>query len=328
MARPTGDKATDRLNLFLAVVPFVLSRGEASVGEIAAHFGVPEKRVIEAIKAIACNGGPREARLNFDAELFNIDWDAWEDEGVVRLVVAQVLRAPAPLSNKQKAMMLAGLELLKAHPAYRRLPGLQDLVDKLRGSTDGELVEAFAVDAGSKHPFADELHTAIERGVRVTFTYTNNKGERANRFVEPYRLLVDDNKTYVSGWCDTAKDLRTFNLDSMEDLDVTEEPIVERAVDARSINGSLFERHDTDMDVTVIIDSAAAPLIAPYRQPGDLPDKSGDRETITLPFTHEASAVRMISVLAGVAQIVGPADVRSRVADFAGTALAAYRESA
>ena len=133
MARPAGDSARDRLNLFLAIVPFVLGRGVTNVQDIADHFDVKPERVREAISAIACDGGAGEARLNFDTELFNIDWDLYEDDETVVLTVAEALRAPAPFANRQKAMFLAGLELLKAHPHYRRLPELEPLIDKLRG---------------------------------------------------------------------------------------------------------------------------------------------------------------------------------------------------
>ena len=92
MARPPGDSARDRLNLFLAIVPFVLTRGVTNVTEIAERFNVSTDRVTDAIIAIACDGGAGEARLNFDTELFNIDWDAWEEDQTVILTVAEALR--------------------------------------------------------------------------------------------------------------------------------------------------------------------------------------------------------------------------------------------
>lgn len=328
MPRPSGDSARDRLNLFLAIVPFVLTRGVTNVTEIAQRFGVTESRVTEAIIAIACDGGANEARLNFDTELFNIDWDAWENDRTVILTVAEALHVPAPFASRQKAMFLAGLELLKAHPHYRRLPELEPLIDKLRGDSGGRSTDVFAVAIDSSNPTAGSLQDAIDKGVRVRFTYTNNKGERSERSVEPYRQNVENGKRYLAGWCLTREEMRTFNLDSMEDVVITDDPIDERAVDALALTGSLFEPHDNDLPVTVVIDSAASPLIAAYRQPGDKPDKSGERETITIPFTHESSAIRMIAVLAGVAQIEQPPAVRSSVAEFARTALAAYRETA
>lgn len=328
MARPTGDSSRDRLNLFLAIVPFVLTRGVTNVTEIAERFGVSVERVTDAIVAIACDGGANEARLNFDTELFNIDWESWDEDKTVILTVAEALHVPAPFAGRQKAMFLAGLELLKAHPHYRRLPELEPLIDKLRGAGGSRPTDVFAVAIDTSNPTASALQDAIDSGVRVHFTYTNNQGERGERTVEPYRQDVDNGQRYVSGWCLERQGMRTFNLDSIENLVVSDEPVEPRAIDTLALSGSLFQPHDDDLQVTVVIDSAASPLIAAYRQPGDKPDKSGESETVTIPFTHVTSAVRMIAVLSGVARITSPTEARSTVADFARDALAAYRESA
>lgn len=328
MARPAGDSARDRLNLFLAIVPFVLARGVTNVTDIAAHFNVSVDRVTDAIIAIACDGGAGEARLNFDTELFNIDWDAWEEDQTVILTVAEALRVPAPFGGRQKAMFLAGLQLLRAHPQYRRLPELEPLIEKLRASAGTAPTEVVAVAMDTSHPVANAIQDAIEKGVRLRYTYTNNKGEHGPRVVEPYRQTVQNGGRYLQAWCLDRDGMRTFNLDSIEDLEVTDESITPRAIDTLSLSGSLFEPHDDDLHVTVVIDTASSPLIAAYRQPGDRPDKSGDRETVTIPFTYADTALRMIAVLSGVAQITAPSDVRAKVADFARDALAAYRASA
>ena len=327
MARPPGDSARDRLNLFLAIVPFVLTRGVTNVTEIAERFNVSVDRVTDAIIAIACDGGAGEARLNFETELFNIDWDAWEEDQTVILTVAEALRVPAPFGGRQKAMFLAGLQLLRAHPQYRRLPELEPLIDKLRASNGSAPTEVVAVAMDTSNPVANAIQDAIEKGVRLRYVYTNNQGDRGPRIVEPYRQDVQGGGRYLQGWCLDRDEMRTFNLDSIEDLVVTDEPITPRAIDTLSLSGSLFEPHDDDLQVTVVIDSSSSPLIAAYRQPGSKPDKSGDRETVTIPFTSAKNALRMIAVLSGVAQIAAPSDVRAQVADFAREALAAYRES-
>lgn len=328
MARPAGDSARDRLNLFLAIVPFVLGRGVTNVQDIADHFDVKPERVREAISAIACDGGAGEARLNFDTELFNIDWDLYEDDETVVLTVAEALRAPAPFANRQKAMFLAGLELLKAHPHYRRLPELEPLIDKLRGSSTNRPADIFAVALDTTDPTASALQDAIDRGVRVRFTYTNNQGQRGERVVEPYRQDVDNGQRYLSGFCLSRNDMRTFNLDSIEALEVTEDSVEPRAIDALALTRSLFEPREDDLQVDVVIDNAALPLIAAYRQPGDKPELTGDSTTVTIPFTYPETAVRMIAVLSEVARVTAPTDVRASVADFARAALDAYRATA
>ncbi|MEY4396390.1 MAG: hypothetical protein RLZZ40_146 [Actinomycetota bacterium] len=328
MARPVHDSARDRLNLFLAIVPFVLNRQVTNVTEIAEHFGVKEDRVRDAISAIACDGGANEARLNFDTELFDIDWDAYEDDETVILTVANTLRAPAPFAGRQKAMFLAGLELLRAHPHYRRLDALEPLIAKLRGDGTSRTVDIFAVSLDASDATANALQDAIDKGVRVTFTYTNNQNQSSERIVEPYRQDVENGQRYLSGYCLTRNEMRTFNLDSMDNLVVTDEKVSERAIDALALTRSLFEPREDDIQVDVVIDNAALPLIASYRQPGDKPSVTGESSVVTIPFTYSETAVRMIATLSEVAQIAEPTNVRREVAKFARTALDAYAAQA
>lgn len=328
MARPTGESARDKLNIFLSIVPFVLARKVTTVTEIAEHFGVRQDIVRAAVNAIACDGGAGEARHGFDNELFNIDWDSFLDDETVILTVAETLRVPAPFSARQKAIFLAGLELLRAHPHYRRLPEFDSLISKLGGSAGDDVPTVFAVNVDRNDTIAATVQDAIDAGVCVSFTYTNNEGQRAVRVVEPYRQDVTNGQRYLRGYCLTRDDLRTFNLDSIESLVVTDQAMENRAIDALTLSGSLFEPHDDDVLVSLEIETDALSLIAPFRQPGFALDKNGDRTRITVPFAHMASAVRMISVVSGIARIIEPAQVRAAVVDSAQRALDAYRASA
>ena len=326
MPRPPGDSARDRLNLFLAIVPFVLLRGSVTVDEVAKQFGTTPKRVADAVQTIACDGGANEARYNFDTELFNIDWDEFEENEVIILTVAEVMQVPAPFSAKQRAVFLAGLELLKAHPYYRRIPEFDGIVAKLRGPDSNAVTDACAVTIDEDNPTANLIQDAIEKGLRVRFTYTSNRGERGVREVEPYRQDLDGGQRYLKGYCLQRDDVRTFNLDSMEDLELLAVPIEPRSIDALTLTSSLFSESDDDVHVEVVIDPEALPLIASYLRPGVKPVETGGRKRLTLPFSHETTAVRMISVLSGIAVIEGPKAVRSAVSTFARTALDAYAQ--
>jgi hypothetical protein len=54
---------------------------------------------------------------------------------------------------------------------------------------------------------------------------------------------------------------------------------------------------------------------------------TGDRARITIPFSHSGTAVRMISTLSGISEIVEPAEVRAEVVAFARRALDAYAQT-
>lgn len=324
MARPTGDSAKDRLNLFLAIVPFVLSRKRVTVAEVAEHFGTTEDRVVKAIKTIACDGAMNEARYNFDTELFQIDWDDL-DAGVLNLTIAEIMQEPARFSNQQRAMFVAGLELLRAHPSYRKLPEFDSLIVKLRGKDAAPGAGVFGVVIDSNNTLASDIQRAIDSENRVVFDYVNNRGESARREVDPYRLAVVGNGWYLRGFCHTRKELRTFNLLSMSMLETLDTKIEDREIDPLSLYGELFNRRSDDLLVTVEIAKKALPLIAGYRQPGDVPKFGEETATLTVPFTFKETAARMMSGLPGLGRVIEPAAVRNEIVARATAALDAYR---
>ena len=327
MARPPGDSARDRLNLFLAIVPFVLLKKSVSIAEVAEHFGTTPKKVADAVETIACDGGVNEARYNYNTELFNIDWEEFLDNKVIVLTVAEVMHVPAPFSARQRAVFLAGLELLKSHPHYRRLPELESLITKLRGDESNAVTDVFGVELAGDHPVANIIQDAIDSNRRIRFHYTNNEGKSGVREVDPYRQDLTNSQWYLKGHCYDRKEIRTFNLDSVKDLEILDTPIEPRSIDAFALNSELFSESESDIHVRIAIDPRAIPLIAPYRRPGDKPVETGDVARITIPFSHEGAAVRMLSVLPGIAVAEEPADIRSAVASFARTALDAYAQT-
>lgn len=324
MAKPLGDSARDRLNLFLAIVPFVLLRQSVTVDELAEQFGTRRDKIIAAVKTIACDGGANEARYNFETELFNIDWEEFEENDVITLTVAEILHVPTPFNARQRAVFLAGLELLKAHPHYRRLPEFDGLIAKLRGSDSSAITDAFAVAVDDNHPVAHAIEDAIDKSVRVAFTYTNNQGEQSHREVDPYRQDLQSGQRYLKGYCYERNAVRTFNLDSIEGLELLATPIEIRSIDALSLTSSLFSESEDDIYVDISIDPQALALIASYRRPGDTPVITGDRANLSIPFSHPDTAVRMVSVLSGIAKLTSPDDVRAHVVSHARAALDAY----
>lgn len=327
MARPSGDSARDRLNLFLAIVPYVLLRGSVTIDEVAAHFGTTPKKIADAVETIACDGGVNEARYNFNTELFNIDWDEYLENQVIVLTVAKVMHVPAPFSARQRAVFLAGLELLKAHPQYRRLPELESLIAKLRGEESNVVTDAFGVEVARDNQVAHAIQDAIEAGRRIRFRYTNNEGTSGVREVDPYRQDLKNGNLYLKGHCYARQEIRTFNLDSMMDLEVLDVSVEPRSIDTFALTSALFVESENDIHVQIAIDPQAIPLIAPYRRPGDKPVETGDVARLTIPFSHEGIAVRMLSVLSGLVVAENPPEIRDAVASFARRALDAYAQT-
>ncbi|MCY8672977.1 YafY family transcriptional regulator [Bacillus haynesii] len=72
-------------------------------------------------------------------------------------------------------------------------------------------------------PFLKELERAVADGYSVKILYhKSGEGQSKYRLVDPYRIIYWNNKWYVIGFCHLRNDIRSFRVDRMESLMLTE----------------------------------------------------------------------------------------------------------
>ena len=76
--RAQPQKAQDKLAFLLSLVPYLMDHDRVSVAETAAHFGVPEEQIRDAVRLISVSGIPGETASYQHGDLFDISWDDFE----------------------------------------------------------------------------------------------------------------------------------------------------------------------------------------------------------------------------------------------------------
>ena len=72
-------------------------------------------------------------------------------------------------------------------------------------------------------PFLKELEQAVADGYSVKIIYYKSGEKQSNdRLVDPYRIIYWNNKWYMIGFCHLRNDIRSFRVDRMESLMLTE----------------------------------------------------------------------------------------------------------
>jgi len=75
----------------------------------------------------------------------------------------------------------------------------------------------------SMEPFLKELEQAVADGYSVKINYHKSGEKQLNyRLVDPYRIIYWNNKWYVIGFCHLRNDIRSFRVDRIESLMLTE----------------------------------------------------------------------------------------------------------
>ena len=70
--RAQPQKAQDKLAFLLSLVPYLMDHDRVSVAETAAHFGVPEEQIRDAVRLISVSGIPGETASYQHGDLFDI----------------------------------------------------------------------------------------------------------------------------------------------------------------------------------------------------------------------------------------------------------------
>ena len=158
----------------------------------------------------------------------------------------------------------------------------------------------------------------------VTLTYHNKRGESGPRTIDPLILESRDALWYVRAFCHTRQALRTFRVDHMDDVALTESAQEDHTQLLTALSSNLFEPSNDDIVVTLECPVSALPLIADYLPRGLKAPRSGQTVTAEVPFAHYGSLTTFVGAFSHVVRITGPATAQQSIVDFAQKALARY----
>ncbi|UTT62252.1 helix-turn-helix transcriptional regulator [Microcella humidisoli] len=316
--RPAPPKAQDKLAFLLALVPYLIDQVRVTVDEAAAHFRTTPDEMRKAVMLIAMSGTPGADGTYTHETLFDIDWDDFDERGIIRFRAAPMEDKPR-FSSREAAALLAGLQRVAALPEFAARVDIVELMAKLaRGATGAPA--PLAVRAGELAAIQATLAEAVSTGRRVRIDYVTTRGVREVREVDPISFDGVDDAWYLRGWCLTRDAERTFLLDRMASAELLGEA---EAHEAATPGDELFQGASTDERVTLRLPAAALPLIADYRGPEDPVRIEGESATVTLRIAHVGILGRIAARLAGGVEILEPSVARAAVADWARSALAA-----
>jgi proteasome accessory factor C len=109
------------------------------------------------------------------------------------------------------------------------------------------------------------IRQAIVSGQQLHLVYLSaQKDSRSERDVDPLRLYSMDNTWYFEAYCHSAKGLRNFRLDRIEDLSPNGRPVSTPELPDGGFPAKLFTPNDDDTLVTVQLTAQGAGLADDY----------------------------------------------------------------
>lgn len=312
--------ATDRAALMLQLVPYLIGKGEVSVAEAADEFDVTPAQMRAMVEKLTVIGLPGDGGYwQLPNDLFDIDWDLLDERDLIVITNTVGLERAPRLTAREAAALLAGLQLARSLPGVADSGVIAGLLAKLaRGasSTPADVIVA----PGPVDDARVTVDQALRRRVAISFTYRAPDARPTVRTVDPVKVHIASGQWYLQGWCHLREAMRTFHLDRVSDIALTDIPIehAEEPVPA------LFGPGENDIVVHIRFPDAVAPLLGDYLDRAET-TSSGGTSVATMHIADEHSLKRLAARRGGEVEILDPVAAREAAAAWAEAGLAQYR---
>jgi proteasome accessory factor C len=315
--------ATERAALMLQLVPYLINKGEVSLAEAAADFDVSIEQMRAMVEKLTVIGRPGESGYwQMANDLFDIDWDLLDEQDRIVLTNAVGLEHAPRLTAREAAALLAGLQLARSLPGVGESGVISGLLAKLALGASSAPADVIV----APEPVDDVRTTvddALRQGVAVSFTYKAPDAPVTTRTVDPVKVHIADGQWYLQGWCHLREAMRTFHLDRVSDLVLTDIPITHGEEQAPE----LFEMGERDNLVRIRFPAALGSLLGGYLARAQDVATNGDVGQATVSVADPTSLKRLATGRGGDVEILEPAVARDAAADWARAALEQYPDA-
>jgi proteasome accessory factor C len=311
----------------LALVPYIQSREEVPVEQAAADLGVSPAQIVKDLNVLWFCGLPGLGM----GDLIDVDMDALEGEGVIRVSNADYLARPLRLGSTEASALIVALRTLRDGGDQAVRPVVDRALAKLEAAAGDGAALAAQVDVHVQEADAEErrVHAELERAlangrqVRLGY-YVPARDEATERTVDPLRLVTAQGHTYLEAWCQRAEDRRLFRLDRVSDVAVLDTPVDDHSdLPPRDLSEGIFQPSLRDTLVTLRLEPRAR-WVAEY-YPVEVTEEVGGGELrIRLRVGDPEWLTRLMLRLGGAARVEEPTEVAEAVHRAASQALRNY----
>lgn len=259
-------------------------------------------------------------------------FDVIDEGGVVTLRQADELAAPLRLSTPEALAIVAGLRFVADYPGLseetvRGARTARAKILELLPSTEVEVVHATAeVDVAHEEKL-ERVLDAIRRRRCLDVTYfALSRAGLSHRRLEPLRVVQVAERTYVQAWCQTAEGIRSFRLDRLGEVELSDESFPARPEGTDLPPIRLTPNTEGGIDATLwfsyrlrdLLDDFAPSTVA------ELPDGSVAGQTR---LQHALVALNLVTEHPGEARIVAPDPLVCQTLEQVESALRHHREN-
>lgn len=310
VARADAVDGLVRVARLLDLVPFLSTHQGIALSDLAQQFEVSEDQITKDLTTLWMCGLPGYTAY----ELIDLSFES----GFVTISNAETLQRPRAFNRDEVLALLLGLESLREDlkdSDPRLIEGISSAIERLTALVDEAVRKRVQVGDSSGSALLTQFENAIsERSSLLIKYHSVSRDEISLRTISPLEIISDSKYRYLSAFCESSNDFRTFRMDRIIEFSV-------------SPNSSRKKHEVVELPAESTI-SATLVVSARQRDIGErLQPKFGaapGTAAMEIQCFSADWAVREIMSFGGAAQVSQPENLRLKIWERAKSALSAY----
>jgi proteasome accessory factor C len=312
-----------RLVRLLNMVPYFQANPRITYAEAASDLGVSEKQLRDDLNQLWMCGlpgyGPGDLiDFEFSGDTIEVTFSAGIDH-------------PLRLTSPEATGILVALRALVDVPGMVDPEAARSAIAKIESAAGkashdiGGMIGAVDTPAPAESDAAAAVRAAVRRGRALAIDYYSASHDvLSSRVVDPIRVALVADNSYLEAWCRSAEGVRLFRFDRIVDARVLDEPSAppQPAVQAGP-DTSLFDADPSLPSAKLAIDRSAAWMFDyyPLRVIRELPDGACEA---AMTYASDEWMARFVLGFGSAVRVLEPQALAARVRESAAAALSAY----
>ena len=313
--------ASTRLVRLLNMVPYFQANPQVSKAKAAADLGVTRKQLETDVKQLWMCGMPGYT----PGDLIDFEFD----EDTITVTFSAGIDRPLRLTSTEATGLMLALRGLADIPGVVDPAAARSAIAKIEvaagAPAPGDPGGGQAAAAESAAVAAVRRAVSEQRALGIDY-FSASRDAQSARVVDPIRVVLVGDQSYLEAWCRVAEDVRLFRFDRILDASVLDEPAAAPGpAVAAPPNTALFDADPSLPSARLRISPRAAWMLEyfPMRVTAELPDGYCEAE---MTYAAEEWLARQILGFGADVTVLAPASLAQTVRSAASSALAAYAE--
>jgi proteasome accessory factor C len=307
----------------LNMVPYFQANPSVTYAKAAADLGVNRKQLEQDLNQLWMCGLPGYTPGDL------IDFEFVGD--TIKVTFSAGMYKPLRLTSPEATGLLVALRALAEIPGVLDPAAARSATAKIEAAAgtvvDDDTPTAVDEPAPAESDVAGSVREAVrdKRALAIEY-YSASRDALSRRIVDPIRVVLVGDQSYLEGWCREAEGVRLFRFDRIVDVEVLDEVAAPpRPVTEAPPNTALFDADPSLPAATLLIGPRAAWMLEyfPMRILRELPDGYCE---VAMTFAAEEWMTRLLLGFGSDVRVLEPLSLVGSVRRAATAALAAYAD--